>query len=154
VNTARLVFIPVYPYVDEAIRLCGRAKTLVSKMPSLVMLDDATKIVKACKELERKIEDRFGDIINDSLAMTIELPGEQNRRLLAVLHTRNYIDACFICLHYSILELLIHIVKLPDIPTAQREDIVRLRQTSIQQSQLRAESILMSLPSFLPKSST
>ena len=54
-------------------------------------------------------------------------------------------------LHFSILELLFHAAKLPNLPIYLYEDIARRRQVSILQSQVRADRILKTLPIFMPK---
>jgi hypothetical protein len=143
-----LVFVPTYPYIDEAIRLCGRAKYLIGKQStSPDLLIDAINIIQASNDLERSINERFQPMNNASSVTTTTQ--QQDRGLLQSLHNRVSFDGCFLCLQYRVLELLLYILNLPDISITERETISRLQNVGIQQCQSRAERILTSSQSFL-----
>lgn len=147
-NMVTLVFVPTYPYIDQAIRLCGRAKDLIGKhSTSQNMLIDAINIIQASNDLEKSINERFQPM--DDASSVTTTTQQQDRGLLQSLHNQVYFDGCFLCLHHRVLELLLYILNLPDISITERETIFRLQNVGIQQCQSRAERIVISSQSFL-----
>lgn len=115
------------------------------------MLPAANFIFQASKDLESRMIEYFGLLI----ACPLQSPGEHGEGQMSsqVLRIRNYADASFICLYYSILELLYYVAKSSDRPIDQLKEISRLRRLNILQTQARANRILATLPHFLPKPS-
>jgi hypothetical protein len=151
-NLAKVNFVPLYLYCDEAARICGYARSLIDEGSPENMLSAIADIVRACNDFERSMNDYFGGVLtHPSLNSVAQFAAAEGLKSLSGLHIRNYIDSCFLRLHYIILELLFHVMQLPGHSISQSEDIARLRRFSIIQSQARADQILMTLPYLLPK---
>lgn len=74
--------------------------------------------------------DHFGQLAACPLLDPVSLHATADRRALILQYrVRDYIDAYFLRLHYSILELLFHAAKSSEISVDQREEIARFTTT-------------------------
>lgn len=154
VTKAKLAFIPLLIFGDEAAQICSASKTIVEEGLPEEMLPAATFTIQACIDLESRMAEHFGQLAACPLLDPVSIHATADRRgLILQYRVRNYVDACFLRLYYSILELLFHAAKSSEISVDQREEIARLRQRHILQSQARADRILTTLPLFLAKPS-
>jgi hypothetical protein len=134
--------------------MSSRARALAEMGSQEEMLPAAIFAIEACNDLERRMSEKFGHLVPCSLSESAAQPAVvDDHRQVQALRLRNYIDATFLRLYYSILELLFHAAKFSDHSMDQREEIGWLRQLHILQSQARADRILMTLQIFLPNPS-
>jgi hypothetical protein len=151
---ATTVLVPLLLFGDEAARICSRTRSLIEEGSPEKILSAIPDIVRACNDLESSTKDHFGDVMAcPALSSAAQSIAVEDQSSLSDLRLRNHIDACFLRLHYSILELLFYAAKLLDHTISQHEDIAHLRRASILQSRARADRILMTLPRFMPKTS-
>lgn len=144
-----VIFVPIFVLCDEAVHIAITAKTMAQEASLKDMLSAATSIIQACNDLESKFVQKYGQRITCSLVGAAEIPVINGHRDVQTLRVRNYIDGAFLRLYFSILELLFHAAMLPEQSIDQSEEIQRLRQLQILQSQARADRILATLPIFL-----
>ena len=143
-------FIPLFSLCDDAVRISSTARALGEKAALEDMFFGATFVAEASKDLESRIQGHFGQIVTlpsmDSAAEFIVANDHINIHSLRI---RNYVDACFLRLHYSVLELLFHTAKFQSHSIDHLEEIAALRDLTILQTQARSERILSTLPIFL-----
>lgn len=153
-HAGKFSLIPLFVFCDEAAWISTRARTLAETGHQEEMLPAATFAIRDCNDLESRMREKFGPLVPCSLSDLAARPVvSEDHNVIQALRIRNYIDATFLRLYYSILELLFHAAKFSGNSIDQREEIGTLRQLHILQSQARADRILATLPIFLPNSS-
>lgn len=137
-------------YVDKATLICSNVTRMLNEGISEDIFSVATDVIQKCNTLENLMREYFGkDVVSIPKDEERESAVVDNQAPLADLCMRNHIDACFIHLHHSILEILFHASKVIDCSIEERREIAGFRQISISESQARADRILATLSHLL-----
>lgn len=147
-------FMSLFRLCDEAARICSSVRALVEEASLKDMFFGATFIAESINDLDKRMQDHFGASVAPPLINSTAESALMNDYItIQDLRIRNYIDACFLRLHYSVLELLFHAARFPGHSGNQLKAIAELRDLNIQLSQARADRILSTLHTFLQDAS-
>lgn len=152
IATAKIIFVPLFFYCDKAARICSNTQYLIQQFSPENVFGVINGIFEACNELERDMLECFRQIIEYPSTVTTAESVEGVMRITVGLHMRTQIDACFLRIAQSMLQLLSHLSEHPGHLTNKAEEIERLRRLTILQSQTRADRILETVPRLLPTS--